>query len=694
MTLDVFSLSCPPVTTEILSQPSFSGETCDRLDALMHKGADLCHWELHLQSIISALQRQHEEVLESAENIKSVTYASLDDLRCFTKVAEFLSEHCPLNGSVESECHLPGEHTVVVPSERLGVCGPHALGILELPHLPASATCSPLCKSESPDRQETPITTIAEDVLQEHPDYSSEVSKKKNVQQLVHSKSMSLDASNEGLHIKRTVSEKVSLLGIIVPFIIKLARSMVKMLPESMKHGNMDTRIAHLVRSVWFGNLTTIVIVTNVAFIGYSTEYALSHLRNPTTIGMNIVEMFYHVFYLNELAMKLYVFRLLFFYGPERAWNNFDFLLGVKAVYDIYSMMVGLQGVNVSFLRIMRLLKMLKVLKAVRVLGSFRELRLMLVAIVGSLTTFAWCLVMLTCVLFLCSLVFMQAVTGYLERLDDVTLANGADPVAESALRLFGSLPRSIQTMFQAITGGRNWYEISDVLEAAGMFYAVLFCVSIGFLVLAVLNVLTGTFCANAVEAAVRDHDNMAYVAQKESEAFKEEAKKLFKMLDHDFSGSVSWEEFSKNVDNPVLATYLRVLQIDVHDAEFFFSLLAAASNDGEVGVDTFLDGCQRLKGDAKMIDIQMVSCQLKALYVRQEQLSNSMEAHILTLIDEGRSRPNSRLPSKPRIPTPPTINRQVSPTSAAPEVVSTSTGLKRAGTAVDLGLTLLGGSP
>merc|ERR1719162_2157404 len=99
---------------------------------------------------------------------------------------------------------------------------------------------------------------------------------------------------------------------------------------------------------------------------------------------------------------------------------------------------------------------MLKVLRMVRVLKAFRELRLLLLSIVGSMTSLVWCFLLLGCVLYLFGIVFVQAVTSYLVDLTDAELELVRLDLAQEH-------PRA-EWRATAVMGLRYW---GTILEAA-----------------------------------------------------------------------------------------------------------------------------------------------------------------------------------------------------------------------------------
>jgi len=359
--------------------------------------------------------------------------------------------------------------------------------------------------------------------------------------------------------------------------------------------------------------LTTFMILSNTVFIACATQYARDNLKVGSTPLINGIELFYHAYYVGELVLKLVVYQGVFFTGPDVRWNLFDLCLALTAFYDAYTILLGADGLNMTFLRVLRLVRMFKVLRVVRVMKHFRELRVMIVEIMGSITTLFWCLCTLAAVLFLCSLVFVQAVTGYLNGLDDSEL-NSDDAIVVASHEHWGTLLKAGDTMFKAITGGNDWDALASPIEAAGAHYYVLFVLSIAFLQLAVLNILTGMFCASAVEASESDRDDVTKQAAKLGALYKEDALRLFADIDDDKDGKISWKEFAEHAEHPNVKAYFGALDIEVRDAAHFFELLEAGSLDGEVDGKMFLEGCLRLKGNAKMVDIQGMRCQLTSL--------------------------------------------------------------------------------
>merc|ERR1712194_262128 len=95
----------------------------------------------------------------------------------------------------------------------------------------------------------------------------------------------------------------------------------------------------------------------------------------------------------------------------------------------------------------------------------------------------------------------------------------------------------------------------------------------------------------------------------------------FFMEADEDRSGMLSWEEFRKHLQNTKVKAFFQALELDVSQARALFQLLDA-DHSNQVGLDEFLDGCMRLKGQAKSIDVNMLMYKTDKVYKRiQEDL-------------------------------------------------------------------------
>lgn len=225
---------------------------------------------------------------------------------------------------------------------------------------------------------------------------------------------------------------------------------------------------------------------------------------------------------------------------------------------------------------------------------------MMLCSILQSLGALSWALLLLLIIMYLFTVFFMQGAIMYM-----------ADHPESSVVRTgvgtwYGTLLDAMYTLLAAITGGIDWTEAVEPLEHISILYRVLWVFYVVFVVIGVMNVLTGIFVERACEMSGLDKDLLIQAEMKRNEAFIVEMKRCFEEADEDNSGKISWEEFKSYMENPRMRAYLATKQLDAYDARSFFDMIRDGQSD-EIDIGTFIVNCQRMKGAAKSVDLLAV---------------------------------------------------------------------------------------
>merc|ERR550539_1344354 len=66
--------------------------------------------------------------------------------------------------------------------------------------------------------------------------------------------------------------------------------------------------------------------------------------------------------------------------------------------------------------------------------------------------------------------------------------------------RLFGTISRCMLSLFASVTGGVNWWDVFNPILAINWTFAVAYLIFFVFIVLGVLNIVTGIFVDKATE--------------------------------------------------------------------------------------------------------------------------------------------------------------------------------------------------
>jgi hypothetical protein len=324
--------------------------------------------------------------------------------------------------------------------------------------------------------------------------------------------------------------------------------------------------------------------------------------------------------------LRLYVHRLYFFVNDDMNWNMFDFILVMLSVLDqALSFLLqhgrgekGGGGGNVGFMRFLRLLKLTKIFRTFRTMRFFKDLSVLLDSFRRSLLSVIWSCVLLSLMLFIFALIFVQALADY------ITLEGADDFEFKSeAFRTFGSLGTSMLTLYMAVTGGNDWELYYEVVARAGTLYAALFLLFTYYFLFALFNILTGILVEKAVAAAAPDRNDLVLQNHRKAREDADELWHMCEVLDKTNRGTITRYEFETMLQNRVFVSYMASLGLEVHDMQIFFSTIAGTLEEGVVTIEQFVDACVNMRGNATSVDMHrqlLESSMLRAQLQRFEQ--------------------------------------------------------------------------
>lgn len=415
-------------------------------------------------------------------------------------------------------------------------------------------------------------------------------------------------------------------------------------------------RLWHFVHGTGFQVITCLMIVANVILIGVMADDQLKAAVDKTkeSPAWEYLDLAFCIFFALELMLRVVSDRIVFVLGSEWRWNLFDTVLVVLSVADaILNRITSLTLSNVTVARVLRFVRLIRVVRIVRAVRAFHNLRIVVFAIFESMLSLVWCLLVVGGLIYIFAILFLYGVTEHFSTAESA----GADPkLKDDLLHYYGSVPTSIGTLFMTISGGVDWQDVMLPLKAVHWTYQPLFIFYVFLMVIGVLNVVMGAFVAATAEIANRDKDALVKAEIQQLQVYTQRIKSFFQDADRDKSGMLSWGEFEEHLKVPTVSAYFRTLELDVSQAHALFRLL---DNDasGEVGLDEFLAGCMRLKGQAKSLEVNMLLYENRRLF---NKMADFMEAVAEQVAPEtleaasrkARSRRGSR--QKPTEPPPP----------------------------------------
>jgi len=388
-----------------------------------------------------------------------------------------------------------------------------------------------------------------------------------------------------------------------------------------------------VVHGLPFQIITSVAILVNAVFIGVTTDLELQgSIRGTSPPDLGYIEVAFCAWFSTELIIRIAAERLLFLWGPDYGWNCMDSLLVLLSIIDVIinGSETGTVS-NVTSARILRLIRSVKIFRFARAMHVFHDFRLLVYSILAGATSLFWCLVVLTFIIYMFAIFFMNGVTQHF-----LELGSNYGPEDTHVIDLkemYGSVPKTIVTLFKTISGGADWGDALKPLEDMHHpeLYVFMFIVYIFFMFFGVLNVVIGAFVATTSEVALRDREACVKSEMDHLKDYSKRIRTFFQEADTDRSGNLSWEEFSRHLSNKKVQAYFQSLELDVSQAHVLFRLLDVDDSD-QVALDEFFDGCMRLKGQARSMDVNMLLYENEKIFARLMDFMKNTETRWLRL--------------------------------------------------------------
>lgn len=224
----------------------------------------------------------------------------------------------------------------------------------------------------------------------------------------------------------------------------------------------------------------------------------------------------------------------------------------------------------------------------------------------GSSSSFVSAIILLTMVMYIFGLLFMQGVRGHLSEMPTSSYVSALD-------KYYGSLDKTFWTLIGSVTGGYDWAIVAEPICAIGFTYVFFFLLYISFVMLGLLNILNGIFVNAALQSSAMNRELAIDSVIVKRESMIEDMVALFLEADSDQSGTVSWEEFKLYLQDEKIKAYFMALELDMTSAMKIFELLDA-DRTGELELVEFVEGCIALRGTAKMVDFAVMQREYKGI--------------------------------------------------------------------------------
>jgi hypothetical protein len=381
---------------------------------------------------------------------------------------------------------------------------------------------------------------------------------------------------------------------------------------------SMRSRAGSLVADHRFELFITFVIASNAVLLGVEIECTAGQVERSTDVVFFSIQCCYSTIFLVELMLRLWVDGRAFLCGStflsgRWAWNYLDLLIVILSVFEVVVEAIRITGLasgsgtglaNLSVFRIVRMCRVLRIIRITRTMRFIRSLRTLVQSIFGTLKALSWALLLLVMIMYVFAILLTNAAQEY--AMNESSMDGGPPGVCSEGTRLchyWGSLPNSMRTLFKVVSGGVNWEIVADPLLEMHPAWEYLLAAYIAFVSFAVMNVVTGFFCQSALESTSQDQELVVQELVMDRQKWVQKLQDLFRRLDVDKSGFLTIKEFECLLRDDRVQGYFSSMELDTSDAWALFKLLVNEDTH-VVYTEDFVEGCLRLKGNAKGMDM------------------------------------------------------------------------------------------
>lgn len=245
--------------------------------------------------------------------------------------------------------------------------------------------------------------------------------------------------------------------------VMDMSRTVVN---EPKNVGRFRERLRGVMNSRRFEFCVIALIFLDAVHLGWKVQKD-AELRRPTRVLSDTSDLNYGVylsltaFFVVEWALRLFAEGSGFCKRKEWHWRFLDTFTVVSMLIEvIVNFAMGDAPKVMNLIQIFRVLRIVRVLRLIRVLRFFKDLRIMIESIANSMKSLMWVLIIMVLTFYVFGIVLTQGAIDYLSNND---LWDEADTYP--LRKFFGSLDRSVLSLFQAMAGGISWIEVVDTLQ-------------------------------------------------------------------------------------------------------------------------------------------------------------------------------------------------------------------------------------
>jgi len=169
------------------------------------------------------------------------------------------------------------------------------------------------------------------------------------------------------------------------------------------------------------------------------------------------------------------------------------------------------------------------------------------------------------------------------------------------AYERYGTGTRAAYTMFEATLSG-GWPNYARrLIEEVNPLYGLFWVPYVTFVVFAIIRVITALFLKNTLKVSEGDDETKIQERAKSHKKFAAKLRAFLERADKNGDGVMDRHELHAAVNNTDITKHFEAIELDLNEIAGLFDVLD--DGDGLISAQEFLEGCERLKGQARAVD-------------------------------------------------------------------------------------------
>lgn len=360
------------------------------------------------------------------------------------------------------------------------------------------------------------------------------------------------------------------------------------------------------------------LIVLNAAILGIEVDFELG-------LAGQVVQAIFAAIWTIEAVWKMCSYGIIEYLCSS---NLFDFVICLLAVVDAWILSFINTDTDISRFTVVRMIRVARILRVVRLLKMSRSLWLLITALAKSLSALGW--ILFLTLLFIYTFAILFSILVGKDCHEDV---QPSDPWPETCAELYGSLPKSMYTLFEVMTLEMQGVRATVIHNPLTALPFLVFMTITSF---GLLNVVMGVIVDQVLDASRTNEEYMEKMRTARQRLEMELLHDIFSSADSDGSGLVSLKEFQDVCARSDVQALFEELELPVSRkrlATRLFEVLDADSK-GEMDVSVFLERTFTLKHDGKQLqqDQTMLLIDVRHLSRRLDMFEKE-QAHQATVL-------------------------------------------------------------